>query len=200
MFKTERRLLKSLIRADGKRRRAFTALDKTTRTFYVSAYQSHLFNQVLSARLPMGLGRLLDGDLAWVHASEAVFRVVDATAEQPRADQFEISPTGPVPGYRMSLPSGEAGEIESRILAAAGVDCTAFRQGAVRAKGNRRPLRFPIQDARAALGADERGTYLELRCVLPRGCYATALLRELVRTTDDHDSRAERDGTESPAP
>jgi tRNA(Glu) U13 pseudouridine synthase TruD len=40
-------------------------------------------------------------------------------------------------------------------------------------------LRFPPEEAGVSLGADERGPYLELRFVLPRGCYATAVLREL---------------------
>ena len=200
LFKTERRALKTLARTEGKRRRAFAAIDKTTRTFYVSAYQSYLFNQVLMARLPSGLGQLWDGDLAWLHASEAVFRVEHAAVEQPRADALQISPSGPVLGYRMSQPTGLAGELESRILAAAGAARDAFRQGSLRAKGNRRPLRFPVEDAHLSLGADGRGAYLELRFALPRGCYATALLCELFCAVGSDEEQTETERAEASAP
>ncbi len=202
LFKTERRALKMLARIPArrdKRRRAFAGIDKSTRLFYVSAYQSYLFNQVLVARLPTGLGQLWDGDLAWVHASEAVFLVESAATEQPRAAALEISPTGPVLGYRTTEPTGPAGELESRVLTAAGVSRDAFRQNWVRAKGNRRPLRFPVADARIALGADPAGEYLELRFTLPRGCYATAVMRELFRAAGPEDRQADTQRTEAPA-
>ncbi len=200
LFKTERRALKVLARGGDKRRRALAAIDKSTRIFYVSAYQSYLFNQVLIGRLPRGLGQLWLGDLAWRHASETVFHVDDPATEQPRADALEISPTGPVLGYRMSVPTGPAGELEARIVAEAGMSREAFRQGWVRAKGSRRPLRFPVENARVSLGADERGAYLELRFVLPRGCYATALLHELFRTAEADEDHPANQGTEAPAP
>lgn len=181
VFHTERRVLKSLAQSGGNPRRGFGAIDRTTRTFYVSAYQSYLFNQVMTARLPAGLDQLWEGDLAWLHASGAVFRVENVEVEQPRADTFDISPTGPLFGYRMTEPTGRPGDLEASILAAEGLSPDAFHQAPLHVKGARRPLRFRPDDARLSLGADERGPYLELRFVLPRGCYATALLREFFR-------------------
>lgn len=180
LFRTERRALRALARSGGKRRHALAAIDRSTRAFYVSAYQSHLFNRIVAARLPHGLGQLWPGDLAWLHASGAVFRVEDAAAEQPRADRFDISPTGPLFGYRMTAPGGRAAELEASVLASEGLNATDFQQpGRLRASGGRRPLRFRPEGAEVTLGADARGPYLELRFTLPRGCYATALLREL---------------------
>jgi tRNA pseudouridine13 synthase len=199
LFKTERRALKTLARTTEKKLRAFAGIDKSTRLFYISAYQSYLFNQVLVARLPTGLGQLWDGDLAWIHASEAVFHVESTATEQPRADALEISPTGPVLGYRTTQPTGPAGALEDRVLAAAGVSREAFRQNWVRAKGHRRPLRFPVANSHIALGADARGEYLELRFTLPRGCYATAVMRELVQAAGSDDKQAETQRTEAPA-
>lgn len=179
IFQTERRALKALAQSSGKPRRAFAAIDRTTRSFYISSYQSHLFNRVVAARLPAGLECLWTGDLAWLHASGAVFSVEDAAAEQPRADAFDISPSGPLLGYRMTEPSGPAGDLEADLLHQEGLSRDAFRSDTLRIKGSRRPLRFPVSDAQLALGADERAPYLALQFVLPRGCYATALLREL---------------------
>lgn len=178
MFRDERRALKTLAQK-GKKRRALAAIDRRTREFYVSAYQSLLFNKVVAQRLPEGLDRLVAGDLAWIHVAGKVFLVEDAAAEQPRADSFDISATGPLFGYRMTEPTGVPGEREAAILAEEGLEKNVFKAGAHRVKGSRRPLRFPISDANIALGADERGPYLELTFTLPRGCYATAVLREL---------------------
>lgn len=183
MFRNERRALKALIRSNGNRKRALAAIDRSSRTFYLAAYQSHLFNRVVAARLPSGLEKLMLGDLAQLHGSGGVFSVEDVAKEQPRADSFEISPTGPLFGYRMTQPSGRPGEIESEILSAEELPSDAFRGGPVRMKGVRRAFRFRPTDAVVEVGADARGPYLELRFGLPRGCYATSLLRELFDDT-----------------
>lgn len=196
MFRDERRALRALQRTRGKKRRAFLAIDRTLRRFYVSAYQSYLFNQVVAERLPAGLGRLMPGDLAWVHASGAVFTVEDPAVEQPRADAFEISPSGPLFGYRMTQPSRQPGALEAQVLAEEDLAPEAFRSDTLRLKGGRRPLRFPVQEASIRLGADGRGAYLELRFFLPRGCYATALLRELF--ADETTVTGDDGGTEDP--
>lgn len=180
MFHNERRALRVLARTGGNRKRAFLAIDPHSRGFYVSAYQSYLFNRVVAQRIPAGLGRLQSGDLAWIHQNERVFLVEDASVEQPRADRFEISPTGPLFGYRMSHPTGEPGDTERRIFSDDGLSDASFKSGPIRVKGMRRPLRFRPRDAEINLGADTRGPYLEFRFVLPRGCYATSLLRELL--------------------
>ncbi len=179
IFQSERRALAAILKSGGRLRRGFHAIDRTTRSFYVSAYQSHLFNQVVVARLPQGLGQLEVGDLAWLHASGAVFKVEDLAQEQPRADRFDISPSGPLFGYRCSRPGGRPGEAEARLLAEQSLRPDAFKSGALRVKGGRRPLRFPVIDARASAGEDARGPYFELNFQLPRGCYATIVLREL---------------------
>lgn len=181
LFHTERRALRTLDHTGGNKRKAWGTVDKSTRSFFVSAYQSHLFNLVVAARMPTGLDRLMAGDLAWRHASGAVFRVEDADREQPRADDFEISPTGPLFGYRMTEPTGQPADLELNVLSGEGLTPMSFRQNHLRVKGSRRPLRFPLEDARVTLGADTAGPYLELRFVLPRGCYATGVLRELFR-------------------
>ena len=139
--------------------------------FLLSAYQSELFNRVLAARID-ALGTLIAGDLAWIHAKGAVFAVDDPEAEQPRADALEISPSGPLPGGRMSAPAGEVLASESAALAAGG-----WREEWGRhLTGGRRPLRVPVAELRGEV--DPRGG-LRLRFVLPPGSYASVLLAEL---------------------
>lgn len=200
LFHTERKMLRTLERNHGNRRRAFAAVDRSARNFFVAAYQSQLFNRAVAFRMPLGLHCLCDGDLAWIHASGSVFRVEEAAREQPRADAFEISPTGPLFGYRMTEPGGPAGQRETEILATEGLAPEVFRGGSLRVKGGRRPLRFQPEGPQVALGADDAGPYLELRFALPRGCYATALLRELFHLKRADGREAGSDPAEDPSP
>ncbi|TWT44770.1 tRNA pseudouridine synthase D [Phycisphaerae bacterium RAS1] len=198
MFRDERRALKALAESNNKRR-ALASIDKTTRRLYVSAYQSCLFNRVVAMRLATGLDQVWPGDLAWLHGSGAVFRVEDAAVEQPRADSFEISPSGPLFGYRMTAPGGRAGEMEQQILAGEGATLDSFSAGPIGAKGGRRPLRFAPREASVRLAADSGGPYLELGFFLPRGCYATAVLNELFDLAPQRDRPEEEEeepGTE----
>ena len=110
----------------------------------------------------------------------ACFLVEDATKEQPRADRFEISPTGILFGSRVSWASGEPGEIERAVVA----ECGATPEGLVEAakacgfRGERRSLRIPLADLEWAL----QDTVLTLSFSLPPGAYATNVLRELMKT------------------
>jgi len=181
-FRMERRVCRVLAQTDGSRPRAFRAVDKQVRRLYVSAYQSWLFNKVMAARIDE-LDRLWAGDLAYRHPQGAVFTVTDTAVEQPRCDAMEISPTGPLFGYRMTQPTGKAGQIEAAILDEDGFSLDDFRSpGAHRVKGARRALRVPITDVAAEAGADGHGPFIELRFFLPSGSYALSVVREICKS------------------
>ncbi len=181
-FHNERRMLKALMRSGGKAKRAFAALDKKLKRFYIAAYQSHLFNQVVAARLDQ-LDRLELGDLAWRHPQGAIFWIEDLDKEQPRCDAFEISPTGPLFGFRMSLARSESGRIEHQIIEQESITPEDWKDGGKqRMKGNRRPLRFQPQEIDVNAGGDEAGPYIETSFFLESGCYATTVLREICKT------------------
>ena len=173
----ERRALQALIRTQGDFEKAHYAVSKRLRTFLLSAYQSDLFNQVLDMRLS-SLDRVYAGDLAMKHPGHSVFRVEDEEVEQLRAACFEISPTGPVYGYKMMQPTGLPGELEAQVLEQEGLALEDFRGGrGLRAKGTRRALRFPVHDPDLWYDGG-----LVLRFWLPRGCYATTVLEEITKT------------------
>ncbi|MFW6133892.1 MAG: tRNA pseudouridine(13) synthase TruD, partial [Planctomycetota bacterium] len=114
--------------------------------------------------------------------SGGVFRVEDPDAEQPRADRFEISPTGPVPGYRSRLADGEPGRIEREVLAARAIAPEDFRGvGSIKPRGTRRALRFRPGQLELTSGEDAHGAYLQVRFTAPAGSYATVLLREVMK-------------------
>ncbi|MBN1345594.1 MAG: tRNA pseudouridine(13) synthase TruD [Phycisphaerae bacterium] len=181
-FRMEKRACRALAKAGGSKARAFKAIDKQIKRFYISAYQSRLFNRVVAERIDE-LDRLWLGDLAYRHPQGSVFTVEDPACEQPRCDAMEISPSGPIFGYRMSQPTGKAGEMESAVLAEDGFALEDFRSAAVyRIKGARRALRVPIGEVAAEAGADEHGEFIKLRFFLPAGSYALSVVREICKT------------------
>lgn len=160
---------------------AVRAVEKRMKRLYVSAFQSAIFNEVVAARIRT-VDRVLVGDLAKKSDTGGVFRVEDADAEQPRAERFEISPTGIVVGHRSELAGGEPGRIEADALARHAVRPEDFKRvGALKPKGTRRPLRFALGDPTLTAGTDEHGDYLELRYTAPSGSYATVALREIMK-------------------
>jgi tRNA pseudouridine13 synthase len=176
-----RRILKSLLINNGNKNRAFHSMDKHLKGFFVSAYQSYLFNRVLAARMP-DIDKLLLGDMAYKHDNGACFHVNLPDAEQPRCDRFEISPTGPLFGLRMTRLTDAAGEIENPILEQEGLTDQQLRlMKRLGGPGGRRPLRFGPRNASVATGEDDFGPYLELRFELDAGCYATTLLAEITK-------------------
>lgn len=181
-YANQRRALKILIAKNGNKKKAYHVVDKHLKGFFVSAYQSCLFNQVLAARMP-GIDKLYTGDMAYKHVNGACFRVEDAAVEQGRCDEFEISPTGPMLGGHMVELVGPAGEIENAVLAGAGLESRDFEQmGKYGGKGGRRPLRFQLRNTKVSQGQDNFGPYIELECELDSGCYATSFIREISKS------------------
>ena len=180
MFRNERRACREMAVTRGKARKAMRVVDRQARRFYISAYQSALFNQVAAWRIGQ-LDQLMPGDLAWRHPQGAVFRVEDPDVEQPRCAAFEISPTGPIYGHRMTAAEGEPGRVEQEVLAAEGLKLDDFCEGPQRMPGGRRPVRFQPHDAAIEAGRDDLGDYFEVGFFLESGCYATMVLRELMK-------------------
>lgn len=145
----------------------------------LSAVQSEVFNRVISKRIDR-LGTILTGDLATLHKNGATFTVEDPAVEQSRADAMEVSPSGPMPGPDMMVPTGEPLEIELEALAELDLVGTEFNDMPFgMASGERKPLRMPVSDASARMV--DAG--LELSFTLPKGGYATSVLRELLSET-----------------
>lgn len=176
-YRDERRMIHALIEGRSARE-AVLGMPRKLLRLYLSAYQSHLFDRMVSMRLAT-LDILWAGDLAWKHDNGACFVVEDPAAEQPRADRIEISPSGPLFGYKMTLARGQAGLLEESLLDKEKLRLKDFRlEGALGMEGERRPLRVPLSGADVtADGAD-----LVLAFSLPKGSYATSVLREVMKT------------------
>lgn len=173
----EREVIRQLLRAPGDFGRAFAAVHPRLRNLYLSAFQSSLFDRVAALRLDT-LDRLQDGDIAMKHVNGASFLVEQAVGEQHRADSFEISPTGPLFGRKMLQPAGEVLELEEEVLQEAGVSRRLFDAGDPHLDGGRRALRVPLDEVSWRLD----GNSLLLEFTLPKGSYATSVVREITKT------------------
>jgi tRNA pseudouridine13 synthase len=162
--------------------KAMRAVDKRMMRLYVSAFQSDVFNEVLSQRID-SIDRLLPGDIAKKTDSGGIFQVEDPTAEQDRADRFEISPTGPLPGNRCRMATGEAGLIESSVMKRRDIDGQQFEKvRSLKITGTRRALRFKLLEPSISAGADDDGEFLEVRFTAPPGSYATVAIGEITKS------------------
>ena len=145
---------------------------------YVSAYQSHLFDRLVAMRLD-NIETLWVGDLAYKHDNGACFLVTNPVEEQPRADRLEISATAPLLGYKVKLAEAQAGMLEQALMAKEQILLDDFRLGSgISMPGERRPLRIPI----SSIAASQQGDQLTLSFSLPKGSFATTVLREVMKT------------------
>jgi tRNA pseudouridine13 synthase len=151
--------------------------ERWLKRFLLSAYQAALFNAWLTERIRRGwFERLLTGDIAKKTDTGGLFEVMEAAVELPRFQRREITYTGPIYGARMRWASGEPGELERSVLEAAEVTTEVLRQA--RLDGSRRPARLYLDD----LSIESHPKGLLFTFTLPKGAYATTVLREFMKT------------------
>jgi tRNA pseudouridine13 synthase len=145
--------------------------------FLLSAYQAALFNVWLTERIRRSwFERLLTGDIAKKTDTGGLFEVRDAEVDLSRFEQKEITYTGPIYGARMRWASGEPGELERMVLETAEVTTEMLRRA--RLDGSRRPARLFLDD----LSLESHPEGLLFTFTLPKGAYATTVLREFIKT------------------
>jgi tRNA pseudouridine13 synthase len=154
--------------------------DRFLRRLCISAFQSELFNRWLAERIVDGLlAAALPGDVLKKLDTGGLFLCEDPAVDGPRVARFEIAPAGPMFGHKMKPAAGEAAAREERILAASGVGAEDLARGGGEAEGTRRAARLPVQVALEPAGDGYRA-----RFELPRGNYATVVMRELMKAED----------------
>lgn len=146
------------------------------RSHYLSAARSMLFNKVLSQRVSDGSwNQLLDGEICMRTGSRGFFATESIDAElRQRLQVQEIHPSGPLWG-KGELPSKlQAYDVERMALEGLADWCTGLEKAGL--KMERRSLRLLPE----GLQWEYADKTLVLTFSLPAGCFATAVLREIV--------------------
>lgn len=155
-------------------------LPRQQASIYLSAARSLLFNEVLAERIRQSNWLTpLPGDVFMLDRSNSVFMQALDSELQQRFVQADIHLTGPLPGRSKDLISGDIVQLlEQRCMNAHPQLLAGLLAADVEAA--RRALRFMPGDLRAeCLGADVWRIAFEL----PKGCFATSLVRELAHYT-----------------
>ena len=201
----ERFMLAHLVENSGDYAGAFRRLPEKLQRLLVQAYQSFLFNRFLSERLRRGfaLGRAEAGDFV-VNVERSglpmirTARIVDETKlsevnQLIQAGKLRVAL--PVVGFKQRLSQGEMGEVQRRILEAEGVELESFEVPElpeVSGRGEVRAVVSPVRDFAAGTVSDDSNEsgkrQVTLEFGLLRGCYATVLLREVMKPKNPIDA------------
>ena len=193
----ERAMMNHLVEHSGDYAGAFNALSPNLRKMFVHAYQSYLFNQILSRRMETGLPFNLaqEGDI--VCFKNAV-GLPDPTRLQLVTDETldgvnnllrrgRAFITAPLIGYATQLSDGVPGEIEQSVIDEAGLDVEGFKMDILpelASKGLRREIIIPVKPDYIIIKdiLNPGHIAIELDFSLQRGAYATIVLREYTKS------------------
>lgn len=154
--------------------------DRHKRGLYLSAARSMLFNHVLSQRVAMGSwNKILPGEDVLLDGSRSHFiaEVVDETIEQ-RLQEWDIHPSGPLFGDNAKAIQTSVYGQEHQWLSAFDEWCKGLIVAGLKAE--RRSLRSRVAELQWDFQADGQ---LMLNFTLDKGCYANAVIRELLDAT-----------------
>jgi tRNA pseudouridine13 synthase len=190
----ERSMLHRLVEGDDEPsdfRAALEALPTNLQQLFVHAAQSYVFNRILSARLRRGLPfhRPVEGDMVCFADTDAPGdlaipdpdRTQRVTGERldtvsRHCDRGRAFVTAPLVGTETEFADGEPGEISAAVLDSLDLSPADFAL----------PDEFGSEGTRRAIlvrtALDLSTDPLQLSFSLPKGSYATVLLREYLKT------------------
>lgn len=149
---------------------------RNIRSRLLSAARSYLFNRLLAERVAGGTwSQALPGDLLAFTDSRSFFLAGEAECGDARLAALDLHPTGPLWGAGESIAAGLEQQFE-KSLAAAEAELVEWLAEAGMSH-ERRILRLPIGGLTWHYPEPD---ILQLEFVLPAGCFATVLVRELV--------------------
>ncbi len=187
----EKSMVGHLIESPGDWTGAIETLPNNLQMMLVHAYQSYLFNMMLSKRMEAGLPLNLpaagdvvipvsaDGTPDHDHPVCATSKNLDLVSAQVRSGRAFVSIT--LFGSDSITQEGEMGEIESSVLEAEELKASDFIiPGLPRcsSKGSRREIMCPVKEIGYTMGQD----FYDVEFSLPKGNYATTLMREFMKS------------------
>jgi tRNA pseudouridine13 synthase len=192
----ERAMMNHLIANPNDFAGTFLVLPKNLYKMFVHGYQSYIYNIILCRRIEKGLqlNQAVEGDIVCFKNDAGLpdsSKTEKITAETVAAVNRLIKRkrafiTAPLPGYNTEFASGVPGEIEQEVLQELSVPLEGFNIEKIpemSSKGTRREVllqaepKFEVADDELNPGKSK----VVLEFMLPKGSYATTVLREYMK-------------------
>jgi tRNA pseudouridine13 synthase len=179
-----RSIITYLVDHPSDHRGAFARLKRELRSLYFSAFQSHLWNLMLSRWIE----RNTRPDQRVMVDVKAGVLAFPRHLEPDQRRALSATPL-PLPGARSPMPEGALGEVVSEVLAPFQLTWRDLRVRHLKdvflSKGTRAPLEFPQQLAVARIDDEiHPGRHaLRLAFELSKGSYATILVKRITEIT-----------------
>lgn len=186
----ERTVIGYLARNPGDYTGAIQVLPPNLQMMFVHAYQSFLFNRMLSERIRRGtpINEAIVGDIVLPadrlglpdhdHGVPVTAENIDLVQKKVRAGRAFVS--GVLFGTESTLSEGEMGEIERKVIADEGLKAEDFMVPQLHqccSKGSRRELLGAVKELKVVPDDDSA----VFSFTLNKGCYATSFLREYLK-------------------
>jgi tRNA pseudouridine13 synthase len=179
---------------------AFQCLPVKLQALFVQADQSYLFNLFLSERVKhaLPLNAAVEGDyVVGVERSGLPMTSVSKVATAENLNEINAQVTAgrlrvalPIFGVKQKLSQGIMGQIENEVLKKEGLSAENLQFNVLSRAGGKGGLRTvitPVKDFRlhsVSANSDGNGCQVKVSFMLLRGCYATVVLREIMKPSN----------------
>jgi tRNA pseudouridine13 synthase len=194
----EKSILNKLIQDNEDYVGALLELPKNLLTMFIYAYQSFLFNKILSARMKKNIpiNRAIVGDIILPIRKGTVNQTMINVNQNNifkvnrQIDKGRAFVSGPLIGGDTSFAKGEMGEIERKVIEEEKIDIRDFiipQIPFISSSGLRRPLISTVENlSYKIIDTDLNKSKKAVRVAfdLQKGSYATSLLREIMKSSD----------------
>ncbi len=187
----EKLVAKSLLRHPNDYELAFSKISPRIQTLFVHAYQSYLFNRILSLRFQQNLSIVdpLPGDFLirldrahtgrddWLYVTE---RNHEKLLERVQSGEYGLA--GTIPGYASKMPNTSQSDLIRTVLKSEGISLSNFRHGETQhldSPGGFHLLAINLPEITGECIPEG----LQVKFKLRKGSYATVVLRELMKNT-----------------
>lgn len=197
----EKAMLNKLIQSPDDFIGALKELPKNLLLMFINAYESLLFNKILSERIKRNIpihtavvGDIISPVRKNIITSERIpVKTTNLDKVNTQILKRKAVVTGLLVGYNTVFANGEMGEIEQRVIESQNIDPRDFIIPEIpflSSQGSRRALLAFLPGLEWTVQNDELSKgyqALSLCFELQKGCYATALLREIMKSKDPRD-------------
>jgi tRNA pseudouridine13 synthase len=194
----EKAMLNKLVKNPDDFIGALNELPKNLLTMFIYAYQSYLFNKIISKRIlkNISLNKAILGDLILpikngiIDENPIYVKKTNIDKVNLQISRSKAVVSGVLFGTDSIFSEGLMGEIEKDVIKEEKINYLDFiipEMPRLSSKGTRRPIIAHIKNLKCKIRKDEileNKKVLELSFELNKGCYATSLLREFMKSND----------------